>query len=92
MNLNQNCRISFQHGIIHRKEKPMTPGEFSQLQIELYRQMTGEERLLIALNLHEMSCEIARDGIRGRYPNASPEEVEIKLHERLRQRGQNKRT
>ncbi len=70
----------------------MTPSEFTQQQIERYRQMTGEERLLIALNLHEMSCEIARDGIRGHYPNATPEEVEMKLHERLRQRGQNKRT
>jgi len=44
--------------------------------------MTGEERLLIAFNLHEMSYEIARDGIRGRYPNATPEAVEMKLHER----------
>ena len=63
----------------------MTPTEFTQQQIERYRQMTGEERLLIALNLHEMSCEIARDGIRGRYPNATPQLVESKLHERLRQ-------
>lgn len=62
----------------------MTPTEFTQQQIERYRQMTGEQRLLIALNLHEMSCEIARDGIRGRYPNATPELIESKLHERLR--------
>lgn len=63
----------------------MTPTEFTQQQIQRYRQMTGEQRLLIALNLHEMSCEIARDGIRGRYPNATPELIESKLHERLRQ-------
>lgn len=61
----------------------MTPIEFTQKQIERYRQMTGEERLLIALNLHEMSCEIARDGIRGRYSAATPEIVEAKLRERL---------
>jgi len=63
----------------------VTPAEFTQQQIQRYRQMTGEERLLIALNLHEMSCEIARDGIRGHYPNATAEFVELKLHERLRQ-------
>ncbi|TWU34905.1 hypothetical protein [Novipirellula artificiosorum] len=63
----------------------MTPTEFTQQQIQRYRQMTGEQRLLIALNLHEMSCEIARDGIRGRYPDATSELIESKLHERLRQ-------
>lgn len=61
----------------------MTPTEVAQYQIERYRQMSGEERLLIGLNLHEMSCEVARDGIRGRYPNATPEMVEAKLRERL---------
>ena len=59
-------------------------GPLTKKQMARYRQMTGEERLLIALTLHELSCEIARDGIRGRYPNATPEAVEVKLHERLR--------
>jgi hypothetical protein len=54
-----------------------------KLQIEAYRRMTGEERLAIALGLHELSCEIARDGIRHQYPQASPEEVERLLHRRL---------
>ncbi len=62
----------------------MNPTEFTQKQVDRYRQMTGEQRLMIALNLHEMSCEIARDGIRGRFPNATPEMVETKLRERLR--------
>jgi len=63
----------------------MNPTEMTQKQVDRYRQMTGEQRLLIALNLHEMSCEIARDGIRGRFPDATPEMVETKLRERLRQ-------
>ncbi len=42
----------------------MTPSDYTEQQIHRYRQMSGEQRLLIALNLHEMSCEIARDGIR----------------------------
>jgi type II secretory pathway predicted ATPase ExeA len=53
-------------------------------QIERYRQMTGEQRLKIALDLHEMSCNIARAGIRRQHPGASKTEVEQFLHARLK--------
>lgn len=53
-------------------------------QIEMYRQMTGEERLAIGLRLHELSCNIAREGIRHQHPHASEQEVEQLLRERLR--------
>lgn len=53
-------------------------------QIQRYRGMTGEQRLRIALELHEMSCEIAREGIRRQYPNASEAEVEKHLCARLK--------
>jgi hypothetical protein len=62
----------------------MTPEAASQIQIERYRKMSGEERLLIALRLHELSCEIAREGIRAQFPGAGKEEVERKLAERIR--------
>jgi hypothetical protein len=52
-------------------------------QIERYRSMTGEQRLAIALDLHEMSCEIAREGIRRQHPKANAAEVERLLHQRL---------
>jgi hypothetical protein len=52
-------------------------------QIAHYRRMTGEQRLGIALNLHEMSCEVAREGIRRQHPTANAEEVERLLHRRL---------
>jgi hypothetical protein len=52
-------------------------------QIERYRGMTGEERLAIALDLHELSCEIAREGIRRQYPTADAAEVERLLRRRL---------
>ena len=52
-------------------------------QIERYRRMTGEERPAVALDLHEMSCEIAREGIRRRHPDANAVEVERLLHHRL---------
>jgi len=61
----------------------MTPDAALQMQIELYRKMTGEQRLNIALGLHALSLDIAREGIRHQHPNASPEEVEQKLRERI---------
>ena len=61
----------------------MTPDAALEEQIRRYRQMTGEERLRIALQLHELSCAVAREGIRRQYPDATPEEVERHLHRRL---------
>jgi hypothetical protein len=61
----------------------MTPQAALQKQIEKYRVMTGEERLKLALDLHELSCAIARDGIRHQHPGASADEVERLLRERI---------
>lgn len=52
-------------------------------QIERYRSMTGEQRLAIALELHAMSCDIAREGIRRQHPEADAAEVERLLRHRL---------
>ena len=52
-------------------------------QIEMYRQMSGEERLAIALRLHELSCNVAREGIRHQHPTATEAEVEKMLRLRL---------
>lgn len=61
----------------------MTAATALDKQIERYRQMTGEQRLAIALDLHEMSCDIAREGIRRSHPTADPSEVGRFLHRRL---------
>jgi len=61
----------------------MNPRAALQKQIEKYQAMTGEERLRVALDLHEISCEIARDGIRHQHPEASADEVERILRERI---------
>ena len=61
----------------------MTPEAALQLQIEKYREMTGEQRLAIALDLHELSCDVARAGIRRQHPEASADEVERLLQRRL---------
>ena len=62
----------------------MTPEFAQQKQIERYQQMTGEERLKIALDLHEFSCDLAREGIRNQVPGADEEEIECRLRQRIR--------
>jgi len=61
----------------------MTPEEGLKLQIEQYRQMTGEERLGIALRLHQLACDVAREGIRYQCPGADEAEVERLLRKRI---------
>ena len=61
-----------------------TTSDIEQLQLEAYRQMTGEQRLQIGLGLYEASRGIAREAIRSRYPDADDELVEEKLRERIR--------
>ena len=62
----------------------MKPDDALQEQIQRYRQMTGEQRLALALELHELSCDLAREGIRHQNPQADEAEVERLLHQRLR--------
>jgi Rv0078B-related antitoxin len=52
-------------------------------QIECYRRMSGEQRLAIALGLHDLACDITREGIRRQNAGASETEVERLLHQRL---------
>ena len=61
----------------------MSPQAALDYQIERYREMSGEERLAIALDLHEFSCDIAREGIRAQNPEADEAVVESLLRRRL---------
>jgi hypothetical protein len=61
----------------------MKPEDALQEQIRRYQQMTGEERLALALELHELSCNVAREGIRHQNPQADEAEVERQLRQRL---------
>jgi len=61
----------------------MSPDDALREQILHYRRMTGEQRLVLALNLHELSCNVAREGIRHQTPMADEAEVERLLHRRL---------
>jgi hypothetical protein len=61
----------------------MNPHAALEEQIARYRRMTGEQRLGIALSLHELACDVAREGIRSRCPDADDVEVERQLRSRL---------
>jgi hypothetical protein len=61
----------------------LSPKDALNEQIARYRRMTGEERLAIALRLHELACQVAREGIRQQYPGATPDQVEQHLRRRL---------
>ncbi len=62
----------------------MTPSDVRNAQIEKYRRMSGHERMLVGLRLHELSCEIAREGIRAIKPKATGEEIAEELRRRLK--------
>jgi hypothetical protein len=61
----------------------MTPEAALNKQIQRYRAMTREQRVVIALGLHELSCDMARLGIRRQHPGASNAEVNTLLRKRL---------
>jgi hypothetical protein len=64
--------------------RDMTATAAGERQIESYRRMTGEQRLAVALDLHELSCDVAREGIRRQHPGADAAEIERHLHDRLK--------
>lgn len=70
-------------GSMWTSESTMSPDRALQEQIERYRRMTGEQRLAVALGLHELSCNVAREGIRQQNPQADEAEVERLLRQRL---------
>jgi hypothetical protein len=61
----------------------VTPQAALEFQLERYRGMTREERVGIALRLHELACDMARLGVRRQHPEATPAEVEEFLRRRL---------
>jgi len=61
----------------------MNAADALETQLAIYRRMTGEERLAIALRLDELACDISCAGIRRQYPDATDEEVEEHLRRRI---------
>ena len=61
----------------------MTPEDALNKHIELYRGMSAEQRLKIALDLHTFVCNLSKAGIRKRHPDATDEEVDRHLRQRI---------
>jgi hypothetical protein len=61
----------------------MTPEAALERQIARYREMTREQRVMVALRLHELACDMARLGIRRQHPDAGKAEIEGLLRQRL---------
>jgi hypothetical protein len=61
----------------------MKPEAALDFQITKYRQMTGEQRLKLGLDLHEFACNVTREGIRHQFPAADETEIERRLRERI---------
>jgi hypothetical protein len=61
----------------------MTPEASLAKQIELYRAMTGEQRLKIALDLHEFACNVTRSGILHQHPDWDEEQGNRELRRRI---------
>lgn len=51
-------------------------------QMDAWRRMTGEQRLLLAIEMWETAREITRAGIRAQYPRFTAGEVERELARR----------
>jgi hypothetical protein len=66
----------------------MTPDEALERQLELYRAMTGEQRLTIGFEMTTLAREAERDAIRREFPDA--DEAEVDRQFRLRRMAANK--
>jgi hypothetical protein len=79
----ENARLPLHVGGGSGRLFGMSPQAALDYQIERYRKMTGEQRLALALELHELACDVAREGIRAQHPQAEEAEVERFLRRRL---------
>ena len=61
----------------------MTPQAALDYQIKRYRKMTGEERLAIALGMHEHECDTVRASIQAQHPDIERSEVERLFRRRI---------
>ena len=57
-----------------------TDRQSEAVQLEIYRRMPSGRKLELVFEAIEMSRDLARAGIRSRYPEAGPDEVE-RLHD-----------
>ncbi len=61
----------------------MTPEDGLRMQIECYRRMTPQERLLASFRLYQLSKTLARQGVKTQHPDWNEERVEAELLRRI---------
>jgi len=62
----------------------MTPQEGLQKQLELYRQMSGMQRLQIGFELYDLSREMVQCSVRNQYPQWNAAQLENEVNRRFR--------
>ncbi|MCB0060643.1 MAG: hypothetical protein KDE19_00950 [Caldilineaceae bacterium] len=53
------------------------------LRVQIYRNMTPQQRILIAAQLYEDGVDTVRSAILDRHPNITPKELERQIRRRL---------
>ena len=61
----------------------MTPQAALDYQIKRYREMSGEERLAIALEMHEHECDTVRASIQAQHAGIDTSEAERLFRRRI---------
>lgn len=56
-----------------------TSPEAEEVQLEIYRRMSAQQRLLLALEISEFTRSFARAGIRADHPDWDSEQIEREL-------------
>lgn len=53
------------------------------LRVQIYRDMTPQQRILIAAQMYEDGVDMVRSAILDRHPNTTPKELERQIRRRL---------
>ena len=61
----------------------MTPEKAEQLQIDIFRRMTPQQRLECCFRWTQMTYEFARAGIRTQHPDWTPEQIDREIGRRI---------
>jgi hypothetical protein len=62
----------------------MNPEQGLQVQIDIYRRMTGQQRLQIAFDLAELTRELVRSNVRNYHADWSEQQVDQEVVRRFR--------
>jgi hypothetical protein len=54
-----------------------------QKQLQVFRQMTGEQRLAIAMEMWRTACNVTRAGIRAQHPEFTAAQVDREIARRI---------